>query len=199
MLTDCPEQKWWLGMAHFYLAINHLLAGDFERALGEATRANHEVAVAACRRSLELAPDRVSRAYATLFLGFALLEKGEAEEARAQLEPIVTELEGFALRQWHALAATLTGESLRMLGRFDEAAAFAETGLRVATEAAYWYAVGFGHRVVARIKRDRGASDRGRAGFEQALAVFARIGATFEADRTRADLARLEPSERARF
>ena len=31
-LSAHPDQRWWLGMAHFYLAMNHLLAGNFEAA-----------------------------------------------------------------------------------------------------------------------------------------------------------------------
>ena len=63
-------------MAHFYLAVNHLLTGDFEEALTEAGRA-----------SLDKAPDRVSRAYAALFLAFALLEHGDHDQALNGLAP----------------------------------------------------------------------------------------------------------------
>lgn len=208
-----PDERWWLGMAHFYLAINHLLAGDFDGALSaaaradavgkeigdprlqtyadftigwaEATRGNHDAAVAACRRSLDRAPDRVSRVYASLFLGFALLEKGDAEQAREQLEPLVAELKAFAFPQWHALAAMLTGESLRVLGRLDEAAVLVRVGLQAAIQSSYWYAVGLGYRAAGRIARDRGACDEAHTAFQEAVGVFGRIGAAFEAGRTR--------------
>ena len=106
------------------MAINHLLRGDFPAALAaaaraetvgtsigdprlqtyagytrgwaEASRGHQHAAVAACRHSLEQAPDRVSRAYASLFFGYTLVEGGEHEHARTRLESVVAELEGFA-------------------------------------------------------------------------------------------------------
>jgi DNA-binding winged helix-turn-helix (wHTH) protein/tetratricopeptide (TPR) repeat protein len=219
LLESRADQGWWLGMAHFYMAMNNLFQGQFDaalvkaadadavgRALGDprlptyagfivgltqASRANHDAAIAACRRSLEEAPDRVSRAYASLFLGWALLEKGDHEEARARLQPMVAELESFAFPQWHALAATLTAESLRLAGRLEEASSFVERGLQVATRAAYWFAVAFSHRVAGRIARDRGTAQEARSAFQQALDVFLRIESAFEAARTRLDLAQL--------
>ena len=219
LLEDRPDERWWLGMSHFYIAVNHLLRGHFDAALAEAgradevgkaigdprlqtyagytvgwaeaSRANHVVAIAACRQSLEQAPDRVSRAYASLFLGFALLEKGEHAQARAVLEPMVAELDAFGLPQWHALAATLTGESLRLSGRLDEAAAFVQRGLQVAAGAAYWYAVAFAHRVAGRIARDRGSTEEAWSAVQQALEIFERIDAVFEAARTRLDVGQL--------
>jgi tetratricopeptide (TPR) repeat protein len=220
LLETHPEQRWWLGMAHFYLSMNHLLQGNFDDALGEtaradavgkeigdprlqtyagfaagwaeASRGNHDAAIAHCGRSLEQAPDRVSRAYASLFLGDALLEHGQHEGALARLEPVVAELEGFAFPQWHALAATLTGECLRALGRFDEAASAVEKGLQVATRAGYLYAIGFSHRVAGRIARDRGLVAAARDAFLLALETFERSGAAFEAARTCVELARMK-------
>src|SRR5688572_8664612 len=90
LLAPLADQRWWLGMSHFYLAMNHLLTGDYECALAEADRADavgkqigdprlqtyagfttglieiergaSAAAVEVTRRSLSLAPDRVSRA-----------------------------------------------------------------------------------------------------------------------------------------
>ena len=39
LLANQPDQKWWLGMAHFYVAINYLLEGNFPATLAEAERA----------------------------------------------------------------------------------------------------------------------------------------------------------------
>jgi ATP/maltotriose-dependent transcriptional regulator MalT len=104
---------------------------------------------------------------------------------------MVAELESFAFPQWHALAATLTAESLRLAGRLEEASSFVERGLQVATRAAYWFAVAFSHRVAGRIARDRGTAQEARSAFQQALDVFLRIESAFEAARTRLDLAQL--------
>ena len=209
------DQRWWLGMAHFYLAVNHLLTGDFEEALTEAGRAdavgkdigdprletyagyttgwieasrgNADLAIAACRASLDKAPDRVSRAYAALFLAFALLEHGDHEQALQRLGPTMTELEGFAFPQWHSLAAVLMGEAYRRGRRLEEAATATRTGIEIATSAQYWYAVGTGERVAARIARDACNLQEAADAFERALCTFNRIGARFEAARTRAE------------
>src|SRR5205823_8034761 len=114
-------------------------------------------------------PDRVSRAYASLFLGQALLEQGEHKEALTLLEPVVAELDAIAIPQWHALAATLAGESLRALGRIEEAEGAVQCGLRVAARAGYLYAVACGHRVAGRIARDRGAAAEAKAAFQRGL------------------------------
>jgi DNA-binding winged helix-turn-helix (wHTH) protein/tetratricopeptide (TPR) repeat protein len=215
ILRTHRDQRWWLGMAHFYLAVNHLLTGDFEAALAEAGRAdavgkdigdprletyagyttgwieasrgNADIAIAACRTSLDKAPDRVSRAYAALFLAFALLEHGDHEQALQRLEPTITELEGFAFPQWHGLAAVLTGEAHRRARRLEEAATMTRAGIEIATGAQYWYAVGTGERVGARLARDAGDLQEAAAAFDRALCTFTRIGARFEAARTRVE------------
>jgi len=206
-------------MTYFYLAINFLLEGNFQATLAESARAeavgeeigdprlrtyagyaagwaeasrgHYEAAVERCRRSLEQAPDRVSRAYASLFLGFALLEKGEHEPARALLEPMASELEAFGFPQWHALAATLTAEALRLDKRIDEAAGFAERGLQVATRAGYTYAMAFGQRIAGRLARDRGCAGEASSAYQHALETFEGSGAMFEAARTRLDFAEM--------
>jgi DNA-binding winged helix-turn-helix (wHTH) protein/tetratricopeptide (TPR) repeat protein len=185
LLRGLADQQWWLGMAHFYLAINHLLTGEFDAALAEAGRANTvgaeigdprlqsyagyttgwielsrgnaPAAVGACRESLQRAPDRVSRAYASLFLSFALLEVGEYQEAGQRLEDTVKELEGFGFPQWHSLAAILMGEARRRSRDFDEAARWTACGSEIARRANYRYAIELGDRTAARIATDRSA------------------------------------------
>ena len=217
LLENRREHRWWLGMSHFYLAFSHRLLGDFDAALADAARAdavgreiddprlqtyagytaawveasrgNHDVAVARGRRSLELAPDRVSRAYASLFLGYALLEQGHHEQAQDALRPIVPELKEFPIPYWLALAETWTAETLRLQGRLDEAAGFVERGIQSATRVGYAYAMGFAHRIAGRIARDRGLVLEASSQLRQALEIFERASAAFEAARTRLDLA----------
>jgi tetratricopeptide (TPR) repeat protein len=217
VLRAHPEQGWYLGMAHFYVAMNHMHVGRFEEALAEAaradetgkemgdprlqsyagflggwveaTRGNAETAIALCETSRDRAPDRVSHAYATMLLGYALLEYGDAPRARTLLAPVVEELEGFGFPQWHSWALTHTAEALRVEGRLEEAEAAARRGLEVALGADYWYAAGFAYRVVGRIGHDAGDLDAAAAEMSRALDTFERIGARFEAGRTRLDLA----------
>lgn len=175
-----PDQWWWLGMAHIYLAMNHVLAGDFDSALAAGRRADdvgqemgdprlrnyagwmtgwaelsqghHEVAIASCRASLEHAPDRVSRAYASLILAFALLKHGDHEEALKRLRPTLVELGAFPFPQWEALASVLTGEGLRLAGRLDEASEATRRGIEIASRVGYQYVVSLGREIAARIQ-----------------------------------------------
>ena len=217
LLRRHPEQRWWLGMAHFYMAMNHLIPGNFAEALAEAdranavgveigdprlqtyagyttawvevTRGNYGSAIDAARRSRDQAPDRVSRAYASMILGFALLENGDHTQARALLEPITQELELFGFPQWNGFAAALTGDAYRRDGHIDVAQVFVERGLTVTTRAEYRYGTGYAQRIRARLARDRGAIEEASKSFEQALATFEQIGAAFEASRTRGEMA----------
>jgi len=204
-------------MAHFYLAMNHLLTGAFDTALVEAHRAdavgreiedprlqtyagfvsgwietlrgNSERGAELCRRSREQAPDRVSRAYATMLLGLAQLELGDHEGARDVLEPVVSELQGFGFPQWHGLSTVLVGETYRRSGRRHEAAAMVQTGLEIAARAQYWYGVAVGERVAARLARETGDAAQALEHFERATRLFQQIGAQFEVDSTRTEVA----------
>jgi hypothetical protein len=48
--------------------------------------------------------------------------------------------------------------------------------------------VALSYRIAGRIARDRGASDEASHAFQQSLATFERIEATFESARSRAEL-----------
>lgn len=106
----------------------------------EASRGRTAEAVEISRRALEQAPDRVSRAYASMILGYALASHGDHRDAFERLQPTAEELEGFGFPQWQALAAVLAADALRRDGRLAEAGPWVERGLRVATGAEYWYA-----------------------------------------------------------
>jgi tetratricopeptide (TPR) repeat protein len=101
----------------------------------------------------------------------------------------VRELEDFPIPYWLALALTFIGETLRLQGRLDEAAGFVERGIQNATRVGYAYAMGFAHRIAGRIARDRGLVLEASSQLRQALEIFERASAVFEAARTRLDLA----------
>jgi tetratricopeptide (TPR) repeat protein len=184
LLAPLAEQRWWLGMAHFYVAMNHLLTREYDEALAEAAHADavgkaigdprlqtyagfttgwieiergcSEAAIDVTRRSLEMAPDRVSRAYASMILGYALLESGRHLEAAERLEGTVKEIESFAFPQWHGLTAILIGEASRRSGSLDDASQWVARGKAIATQANYRYAIELGSKVTERIERDAG-------------------------------------------
>ena len=188
LLAPLADQRWWLGMAHFYVAMNHMLTREFDAALSAAARADavgreigdprlqtyagfstgwieiergaSEAAIDITRRSFELAPDRVSRAYASMVLGFALLESGRHVEAAPRLHAAVKEMESFAFPQWHGLTAILIGEASRRKGSLDEAAQWVARGREIAAHANYRYAMELGAKVTERIDRDAAATLR---------------------------------------
>lgn len=184
LLSPLLEQRWWLGMAHFYMAMNHMLTREYDEAFAEAARADavgkeigdprlqtyagfttgwieiergaSEAAIDITRRSLEMAPDRVSRAYASMVLGYALLESGRHVEATPPLHAAVKELESFAFPQWHGLTAILIGEASRRNGSLDDASQWVTRGKAIAAQANYRYAIELGSKVTERIERDAG-------------------------------------------
>ena len=161
--------------------------------LGRSLTREHERAIALCQQPGAGAGSRQPRVRDAV-LGYALVEKGDYQDAVSLLEPVVAELEGFGFPQWQALALTLVGEVRREEGRLDEAAILVDRGLQVTTRAESWYGVGFGHRVAGRVARDRGATTEARAAFEKAADTLERIHATFEARRTRRELSQLRHS-----
>jgi len=216
-ILERTGEGWWLGMAHFYLAMNYLPGGRFDGALAaaerarlvgigigdprlqayaafitgwaQASRGESEAAIAACRRAVEQSPDPVSRVYATLFLGFAYLEAADTDQALGQLESAEVSLERFAFPQWRGLAQALQAEAHRLAGARDRADALARSSLETTTHAKYWYGVGFARRALGRAAADEQRLDAAGTELEEALRVFESIQADFEAARTRLDLA----------
>jgi hypothetical protein len=81
------------------------------------------------------------------------------------------------------------GECCRLQRRLEDASGFVAQGLQAATRAQYWYAAGIAQRAAGRLARDRGDPDEARRALKLALDTFTRIGARFEAARTRLDVA----------
>lgn len=219
LLESQPDQRWWLGMSHFYVALNLLLAGRFDRGIEAAERAdavgreigdarlqaycrfavgwielsrgNHQLAIDAGRRGVELSPDRVCRVYTSMILGYALVEHAEPAAAREVLMPVIAELEGFGIPQFQALTLALLAEAARLSAAHGEAFALLERGVQVAERAQYWYAAGVSRRIRSRVHRATGNDAEALREAECALATFERIGAEFESARTRLELAEL--------
>jgi class 3 adenylate cyclase/tetratricopeptide (TPR) repeat protein len=213
-------QQWWLAMTHFYLALNHIAVGQFEEALAAAAQAHAvgqaisdprlqtyaaflagfvhvmrgevDLAVEICDRSRKLAPDRVSRVYASSFLALARVENGDAAGAMPLLEEVTAELERFRFPQWHGLFMACLAEAHRLKGEIAAATATIEQGLEIARRAQYWFGVGYAERVHARIALAAGDVREARTRFAGARETYARIGAVSEVARTRLELAALD-------
>jgi len=212
-------QQWWLGMAHIYMGFDYVLLGKFaemQEAAARATtvgkaisdtrlqcyaafttswmasmRGEAAVAIDDAERSRKLATDRVSGVYAAGFLGYAHVERGEAEAAIPLLEHAVRELEQFGFPQWHGMFTSSLAEAYRLSGNTYKALELAERGLALATSCRYWLAVGYAQRVLARIASDQGRHDDAAARLADALDTFTSISAQLEIGRVRIELAGL--------
>jgi len=156
-----------------------------------ATSGATDVALEACERSLALSTDPASRTYASGFLGLAHVERGDPAPAIPLLEDVTRELERFGFPHWHGLFTIALAEAFRLQGELGRAAEVAERGLQISHGAQYWYAVGFGHRVLGRIAIGRRALDAAQESFDEALRTFTSIGAPLEIARTRLEMAAL--------
>jgi DNA-binding NtrC family response regulator len=216
LLAGCEEQ-WWLGRAHWVVALNHTQVGAFAEALAalgqaeaiaqatgdrrlqvctawsagivHAARGETATGVRACRRALELSPDLVNRAIASGWLGFALAEHGEAREAVSRLEEAVAAFTRIGYRPLQAWFAAFLAEAYRRDGRLDRARGVAESSLGLAGEARVSVAAGWARHVLGRIARDQGALDEAERQLRAALAIFTEIHSRYETARTQLDLA----------
>jgi len=85
----------------------------------------------ACARSLKLSPDRVSRAYASGFLGYVHVEGGEAVAAIPLLELAVEEIAHFGFAQWHGMFTSALADACRLAGDAAKAQSLARRGLEI--------------------------------------------------------------------
>jgi DNA-binding SARP family transcriptional activator len=218
-LLEAAGERWWLGMAQFYLGLCHLHLGDFEAALdaearvlaiGEAlddsrlrsygasatgwiraARGDGAEAIEACRRGLDLALDPVNRTYAGAVLGYAFLEQGDHAQAIPMLAPAVEVLGRFGARQFQGWFTTVLAEAYRLSGQLGRARDLAAEGLGLTREAGNRYGVGWAQRALGRIARAEADPAGAEASLRDALASFGAIEARFELARTHLDLADL--------
>jgi DNA-binding SARP family transcriptional activator len=212
LLGPTPE-RWWLGQAHFAVAANHVLLGEFDAALEaareaavigdaigdprvqtpaawlagtiHALRGEWDEGVAAGRRSLDYSPDPLNRADALGWCGLAYLEKGDPAGAIELLEQSVEHWSRFRVRSVQGGFRILLGHACLMQGDADRATKLAEEGLAHTRQTGYRLGVGWGERLLALIARRQGRSEEARSHLEQALATFTASHAGFEAARTR--------------
>ncbi len=225
-LLERSDERWWLGEALRLLALNLLHIGDFVaaleiadrvRAVGEATgevrlqadaawtvgrvytvQGEGEAAIAACRRSVDLAADPVAQANAVGWLGVAHLEHGDAEPAVGHIEDAIARLHrlsgaggGYRNRQLDGMFGALLGEAHLMAGDVERARASAEEALAITRAGGWGVAVGYAERAVGRVALATGRLEDAEAALERALLTFAAIEARAQVARTRMVLAEL--------
>jgi tetratricopeptide (TPR) repeat protein len=200
LLERTPE-RWWLGQAHWAVAVNYYFMGAFAQALAaaaqahdlgealgdprlqsyaawtmglmEATRGEWEAGIAACHRSVAHSPDPLNTAVALGFLGHAYLESGDAVAATSALEQAVQHMSRFRFRQLHGWYLAFLGEAYLLSGQLDQARASALQGLEITRDCRFQHGVGWAHRALGRIARVSGALAEAETYCMEALQTFA--------------------------
>jgi adenylate cyclase len=211
------EEQWWLGRAHWVVALNYSQTGAFDeafaalaqaeaiaRATGDrrlevctawcagilhGARGETAAGVEACRRAVADPPDVVNEAIANGWLGFALVEHGEMTEAIGRLEYAAGTFTRIGYRPLQAWFTAFLAEAYRRDGRVAAARAAAETSLRLAGEAQVRVAAGWAHHVLGRLAADARALAEAERHLREALDTFAAIHSRYETARTQVDLA----------
>ncbi len=212
------EERLWLGLAHWVVAINYTHMGEYEAALeaaarvqaiGDATgdptlrctaawtrgmvcaaRGQYEAGIAACQLALESAPNPVNTALAMGFLSATYFEKGEPARAIPLLEESAKQLGQFRVPT-QGLFLALLGEAHLMAGQLDRAVEFADEGVRICKEVRYQYGLSWALRALGRIAMAQGSLSQAEINLTAALDTFTSIEARAEAARTHGALAEL--------
>jgi class 3 adenylate cyclase/tetratricopeptide (TPR) repeat protein len=215
-LLEKGTERWWLGQAHWVVAINQIILGELREALAADMRArtvaeeigdarlqsgvawstgailalmgDWDAAIAEGRRGLELAPDPLGRAVAEGLLGGVYVEKGDHANARPLLESAVRQLEHFGLRQTQGWFLTLLGQAHLFATDLERARELATAGLEMTLAVKHRHGVAWAHRTLARVADASGEPERAEEHYRAALATFVSIDARYEQARTHLEM-----------
>jgi tetratricopeptide (TPR) repeat protein len=193
-------------MAYFYIAMSLVHLGATEAAIEAAQAAcqiGEEIADArvstygsfvkgyaltaagawqagrpACEEAVRLAPERISRAYASVVLGYNHLVSGEPRLAINLLEPAVEELAQFPFPQWEGLFAAKLAAAWLDLGDVAQARRMAERAVRVAESCGFPFGAGWAWRTLGRVAIYEGQHTDGKRYLDRAREIFHSLGAT---------------------
>src|SRR5499427_4983933 len=216
-LLEGTEERWWLGHAHWVVALNYLQIGSFAPALEELAQADaiaestgdsrlqtisgwssgiihaisgaSDIAISECRRAVERSPDPLNQALATGFLGFAYMERGDGTQAILALEQAASIAASVGYRPLQSWFSAFLAESYRIDGRFDTAREIATKSLQIATDARVQVATGWARLCLGRVANATGAHAEAEQHLKVALETFAGIQSRYEMGRTQLDLA----------
>jgi tetratricopeptide (TPR) repeat protein len=213
------EERYWLGMIHWFIGFNYFLMGEFDAALEAEARAHAigeaigdprlrtfsawttgiiyaamgegQAGIEACQRGLQLSPDPVNTTAALGFLGYAYLESGDSAHAIPVLEQAVQQLGQFRFRQLQGWFTAWLSEAYLLNGQIEKARELAVEGLELTRKIKYWWGVGLAQRALGRIAQASGALSDTETHLTEALQAFALIQARFEVGRIHLALAEL--------
>jgi tetratricopeptide (TPR) repeat protein len=222
-LLEQSDERWWLGQALGVLGLHLLHIGDFGpaleildrmRALGEVIArlqpnaawtigrvhtimGDADLAIAACRRAVELAADPVAQAGAIGWLGAAYLEGGDAGQAIDLLEDAIGRLQqlsgagGYRYGQIDGMFRALLSEAYLAKGDAGRAGDLGAQALGIARAGGWGVAIGYAERAVGRVALNVGQLDEAEASVNRSLSTFVAGEALAQAARSRLPLAEI--------
>jgi DNA-binding winged helix-turn-helix (wHTH) protein/tetratricopeptide (TPR) repeat protein len=216
-LLERPEARGQLANTCFVLGLNTLMLGDFTTALEaeaqaeaisrrlgdlslqvsaawatgwiQAARGCYDEGIAACQRGLACAPDPLSAAFVLGWMGYAYLEKGDAEEAVSCLEQAVRHMQQCGYPRMQGLYTTFLGAAHLLQGDIDKARELIHQGVELARAAQDRFGIGWGLRMLGHVDETCGHYNEAQQYFHVALQAFATLQASFEVARTQLALA----------
>src|SRR4051794_2784723 len=215
-LFERSDEPWWQGQAYWVAGFHHYVLGQFDEAFDKmkwadaiwkalqdprldpswstgyfhASLGDWELGIAECRGGLERSQDPLNTAAALGFLGYAYLEKGDLPRAIETLEKSTQRLRQAGMQQLLGWFSAFLAEAYLRSGRADEARDFAHEALAVTEGVRFRYGSGIAQRALGRIAQAEGHREEAAIWLQEALESFRSIQASFEAGRTRLDLAR---------
>ena len=216
-LLERPEARGQLANTCFVWGLNTLMLGDFRTALEaeaqaeaiggllgdlslqvsaawatgwiQASRGRYEEGIEACQRGLACAPDPLSAAFVLGWMGYAYLEKGDAEEAVSCLEQAVRHMQQCGYPRMQSLYTTFLGAAHLQQGDIDKARELIHQGVELAHAAQDRFGLGWALRMLGRVDETCGRYDAAQQHFHFALRAFTTLQASFEVARTQLALA----------
>jgi tetratricopeptide (TPR) repeat protein len=211
-LLERPEARGQLANTCFVLGLNALMSGDFtaaleaeaqaeaiSRQLGElslqvsaawatgwlqAARGCYDEGLEACQRGLTCAPDPLSAAFVLGWMGYAYVEKGEAEEAVSCLEQAVRHMQQCGYPRMQGLYTIFLGAAHLLQGDIDKARALIHQGAELAHAAQDRFGIGWARRMLGHVDATCGHDNEAQHHFNLALQTFTTLQASFEVART---------------
>jgi tetratricopeptide (TPR) repeat protein len=197
--------RYWHGMAYFYIAMNLIHLGDTEPAAEAAEAARRigkeiadarvatygtfvkgyaltaagawEAAHGLCVEAVDLAPERISRAYASAVLGYNHLMAGKPRDAINLLQKVVDDFAQFPFPPWESLFAAKLAEAWLCLGDIACARQAAERAVAVAEGCGFKFGGGWARRALGRVAMAEGEFAAGNADLDMAREIFRGLGA----------------------
>ena len=217
-LLDSPRARYWLGLVYWNQAINKYRTGQFDAALASvasveavakvtgdtkllslgayvrakvyAARGDTDAALECAKQAVELSRDPIALFSALRGLCECQVDAGDPRGAIETFERMAEHRGRLPAQYTYVGVLCGLGDACLAVGDVDRAEAAARESLDLNRDVNPFNSA-LAWRVLGRAALARGDADAARQGLDAALEAFQRCGATFEAERTRVDLARL--------